>query len=201
MNVPIDDLTGLPIWSTENTISTRFVSSLFLTLVRSEAERHLFEQRIQNLVSTFGLAHPLDRFVRFDSDNSADDDAVAVIAIPQQYHDHASDSWTSSTFATDLPFENGVHMHAVVEVNLSLPPDSNLRFTRFIRTFNLKVFETTQISQSSIGPRTAAALGRGRPKDEMPLVRAYDTELETKVTREIVPRWRLYTMVVEKLDY
>ncbi|GAA5832258.1 hypothetical protein JCM5353_005684 [Sporobolomyces roseus] len=162
--------------------------------------KHDFDERIQDLVSTFGLAHPLDRFIRFDPDRSADPDAVAVIAIPQQYHDHASDAWMSPRLATDGPNENGVDMHAVVEVNLSLPPDSNLRFTRFIRTFNLKVFETTQFSQSSIGPRNAAAVGRGEPKDER-LVRAYDTDLKTKVTREIVPRWRLYTMVVDKLDY
>jgi len=140
--------------------------------------------------------------MRLDLDRSADDDSLALVSIPQRYRNTASGSGSASTFSINSPNEYGIHMHAVVEVDLSLPSDPDLRFIRFIRTFNLKVFDTTQISQAVTTPQAAAAAGRGTPKDwMMRVLLADEIEIGIKVARMIKPQWKLYNVVLDKVDH
>lgn len=141
--------------------------------------------------------------MRLDFDRSADADSLALISIPQRYRNTASASASdsASTFSTNSPNEYGIHMHAVVEVDLSLPSDPDLRFIRFIRTFNLKVFDTTQITQAVTTPQVAAAAGKGTPKDwMMRVLMADEIEIGIKVARMIKPQWKLYNVVLDKFD-
>ena len=159
----------------------------------------MVKQRIQDLVSTFGLAHPLDRFIRLDPENLADSESLALVSIPKQYHD--TDSILAPTFSNSTPDLDLIHKHAIVEVDLSLPSDSDLRFIRFVRTFSLEIVNVKQITQAPLGPRAAAAIGRGEAKDELPrALIAEQSEIGAEVTREIKPIWRLYSVVLDRVE-
>ncbi|GAA5845386.1 hypothetical protein JCM5353_004816 [Sporobolomyces roseus] len=154
--------------------------------------KHGFHKRIHDLVATFGLAHPLDFFIRVTSGIFADDCCVALIAMPSRIGLKRSQAET--TLSATSGGGGNPDEHSIVDVDLTLPLDSDLRFLRFVRTFSLEVVDATELTLRPTGPRTLARARIKMPPDptEEGLPKGWST-ISDKVTDQIKPRWKLYT--------
>lgn len=127
----------------------------------------------------------------------ADDQCVALISIPSQMKSGFQEEAT--TLATTIDWD-GPPQHTIATVDLSLPPDSDLRFLRFIQTFQLQVVDSAWITHSSIGPRTAA-------KARIDSLKAPEADqilglegVKNWEAVEVAPKWQLYTTSIQPVN-
>lgn len=92
-------------------------------------------------------------------------------------------------------FSTGPDEQTLVNVSLELPPDANTRFVRFIRTFSLEVVQVSHSTLRTIRPSWKAKEGPERDRNSfIPRDGEHGLDEEkVKVTKEIVPGWKLYT--------
>ncbi|GAA5914569.1 uncharacterized protein JCM6883_004420 [Sporobolomyces salmoneus] len=143
-----------------------------------------FEQLIRRLVAAFGLSHPLERIIAFDStDIYRVFTSIALITIPAEIKRENS---TYTTVLEQGDFDDEADQHDLIDVSLDLPSNANLRFFRFVRTFNLTVLEANNGTLQCV-----ASKPRRNPK---PGGRMSGIQRKrVRIVKEIKPRWRLYT--------
>ena len=89
----------------------------------------------------------------------------------------------------------GPDQHTLVDVDLSLPPNANSRFIRFIRLFNLAVVQASHSTLRITKPNWKVRKGRKRGVHER-VDRVGERGLQRekiKVVNKIQPGWKLYT--------
>ncbi|GAA5846474.1 hypothetical protein JCM5353_004525 [Sporobolomyces roseus] len=146
-------------------------------------------QPIHHFLTRFGLAHPLARMITY-SHKHRDLNAVAFISLPVRT------SGDPHTFiSAEAGGDVGPDEHSMVNVSLELPQDSNSRFARFIRIFNLEVVQITTCTlkigdsrwkvkegSESDANTTGNRVGEHGIKQD-----------RVAVTKEVKPGWKLYT--------
>ncbi|GAA5902170.1 uncharacterized protein JCM6883_001318 [Sporobolomyces salmoneus] len=137
---------------------------------------------IHRLVASFGLAHPLSRTITLDPISCCDLDDVALLTIPSQAE--RSDS-SYSTISAAAGYDEQDE-HTLVNVSLALPPDANVRFSRFIRTFRLSVVEVSDATLRYVAPDPEA---KGNSRKGLAGIKREGV----RVVKEVKPRWMLYT--------
>ncbi|GAA5903017.1 uncharacterized protein JCM6883_002666 [Sporobolomyces salmoneus] len=161
-----------------------YVASSYVSRsLRAASDMRASQQPIHDLLAKFGLSHPLDRVVSVNREYGKFDlDVVSLITIPNRAQ---RDGSTYSTISGSAHHDKQDE-HSIVNVSLDLPRDANLRFIRFVKTFNLQVLEVSPCTIRSVAPdrevRNDTRQGfAGIKRDEVKLV------------KEISPRWLLYT--------
>lgn len=150
------------------------------------------QQPIHTFVADFGLAHPLSQTITDPARrwNALAD--IALVALPLQLPagKRGRTTITANAGYVELPDE-----HTLVDVNLNLPPDADLRFIRFVQLFSLPVVES---SISTLEPADPHEVAKARLRSNQTR-KSRENLLDDVVgvrnerTKEIVPRWKLYT--------
>ncbi|GAA5959374.1 hypothetical protein JCM3765_006583 [Sporobolomyces pararoseus] len=134
------------------------------------------------LVAAFGLAHPLPRTIALDIDEWYSLDDIAFISIPCGAQRAGS---CHSTISAEAGYEDQDEQ-TMVDVSFDLPLDADLRFLRFVRTFNLKVVEVSNGTLKCLPPNPEAK----------PLLQSKLAGIEkggVKIVKDIKPTWKLYS--------
>ncbi|GAA5914565.1 uncharacterized protein JCM6883_004419 [Sporobolomyces salmoneus] len=139
-------------------------------------------EAIHQLVAAFGLAHPLGRFITLDPQEWYSLDDVALVTIPNRVRRNDS---SYPTISAEAGYDEQDE-HTLVNVSLDLPRNANLRFLRFVRTFNLQVVEVSQSTLHCVAPSL-------EPKNDSRKGLAGIEQEEVKNVKEVKPRWILYT--------
>ncbi|GAA5914626.1 uncharacterized protein JCM6883_004442, partial [Sporobolomyces salmoneus] len=105
-------------------------------------------EAIRKVVTAFGVSHPLNRFVTLHPQKYWNLDDVALITIPAQAR---RDDTAHPGISAEAGFEQQDE-HTLVNVSLDLPSGANLRFIRFIRTFDLQVVEVSKSTLRCVAP-------------------------------------------------
>ncbi|GAA5902284.1 uncharacterized protein JCM6883_001355 [Sporobolomyces salmoneus] len=137
---------------------------------------------VHRLVAAFGLAHPLSKMISFHPEIWFDIDDVALLTIPSRAQ--RSDS-SYSTISAAAGYDQQDE-HTLVNVSLDLPPDANIRFSRFFRTFRLSVVEVSDATLRYVLPDPEA---KGNSRKGLAEIRREGV----RVVKEVKPRWMLYT--------
>ncbi|GAA5902093.1 uncharacterized protein JCM6883_001295 [Sporobolomyces salmoneus] len=137
---------------------------------------------IHRLVSFFGLAHPFEGTITLNPEGWLDLDDVALLTIPSQAQ--RSDS-SYSTISAAAGYDQQDE-HTLVNVSLDLPPDANIRFSRFIRIFKLSVIEVSDTTLRHVAPDPEA---KGYSRKGLAGIKREGV----RVVKEVKPRWILYT--------
>ncbi|GAA5959393.1 hypothetical protein JCM3765_006590 [Sporobolomyces pararoseus] len=156
---------------------------------------------IHHLLTYFGLAHPLTRFIPLNPDVSPDFQSVALIALPSR-----TDIRSHTTISGE--HSEAHDQHTMVDVSLKLPLDADSRFVRFVRLFNLQVVST---SISTLRITNQVVLKdqeqEAEAKDDDSEKHGQKKKLRNKIAplagliglkneeklKEIKPEWKLYT--------
>ena len=88
----------------------------------------------------------------------------------------------------------------IVDVDLTLPVDSDLRFLRFLRVIDLELVESSLSTLKSVGPNVAAKAQIKRLTDPSRSRAARQEELSGVLDLPAVgikPKWKLYTTSIE----
>ncbi|GAA5948408.1 hypothetical protein JCM3765_001409 [Sporobolomyces pararoseus] len=151
-----------------------------------------FFNPIHTFVADFGLAHPLSQTIPDPAKkwNSLAD--IALVALPLQLSvgTRGRTTITANAGWVELPDQ-----HTLVDVNLNLPPDADLRFIRLVQLFSLPVVES---SISTLEPADPHEISKARLRSNQTKKSREDllddvVGVRNERTNEIKPRWKLYT--------
>lgn len=115
-------------------------------------------------------------------------DSLALIALPRSCGGAGDDTTLTANAGGDgQPDE-----HSIIDVDLSLPPNADLRFVRFIRLFDLTIVNS---SASVLRPTDIDRRGKQKSEPQRDIDRRMRgfVGIKNGVTNEIKPKWKLYT--------
>ncbi|GAA5914614.1 uncharacterized protein JCM6883_004439 [Sporobolomyces salmoneus] len=137
---------------------------------------------VQKLLAGFGLAHPLSCLITTDPESWYELDNIALLTIPSRAQRQDS---LHATISAKAGYDQQDE-HTLINVSLDLLRDADIRFRRFIQTFDLQVVEVSQSTLRCVAPdpdsKNDSRKGLSGIKQE-----------EVKSAKEIKPRWMLYT--------
>ncbi|GAA5846473.1 hypothetical protein JCM5353_004524 [Sporobolomyces roseus] len=143
---------------------------------------------IRTLVAAFGLSHPLPQSIDTQPCTHDHLDSLALIALPRSCGGAGDDT----TLTANAGGDGEPDEHSIIDVDLSLPPNADLRFIRFIRLFNLTIVNS---SASVLRPTDIDRRGKQKSEPQRDIDRRMRgfVGIKNEVTKEIKPKWKLYT--------
>ncbi|GAA5878001.1 hypothetical protein JCM16303_002812 [Sporobolomyces ruberrimus] len=152
-------------------------------------------QRLNTLLSYFGLSLPLEEPIPVSSSVQGLSKAIALITAPSHFLKGTS---RTPIIQAVCGGDDGPDEHTIVDLSFKLPSEIDRRFNRFIRLFDLEVVESSINKISSCPSEKVSVKGAEGTKEERE-EKKNEVSSETtngvkdEVTKVVKPRWIVWT--------
>ncbi|GAA5915282.1 uncharacterized protein JCM6883_002385 [Sporobolomyces salmoneus] len=166
-------------------------SDFYLDALKDWDEPH--RSRMKRLLSSFGLALPLDKAIYTETawSTRSDRSMLALISAPSTFEDNqAGDTCMTAECGGDTRPDE----HTIVDVSFqNLPSDIDQRFERFLKLFNLEVVES---SVNKLSPKSSKRRNEEEEENRESTEAKRRNGVRDEVGSKIQPTWKLYSTCV-----